>query len=655
MALAPRVEEKLKSVPDLPGAYIMRDAQGAVLYVGKARSLRKRLRQHFRENATPYGWSQQLYPKVEDIDYTVTQSEVEAFILEANLIKEHKPRYNIRLADDKSYPYLKLTDEVYPRLMILRDLPANARVRVPGRPGGRRFHDPHRHEVHGTGSGRIFGPYPDTSAMRRILQMVPKLFGLRDCRRNLDGTPNGKPCLNLHIGRCVGPCRGEQAVPRQQYEAIVQETVRFLEGKAADIARDLETQMREASAALDFECAAVLRDRIKAVGRVTQDQLMVANENRDQDVIGAAIQDDTALVAFLQVRAGRLVKQDQYPFAHAKDRSLAEVVDAFLTQHYARAALIPPEVLVCADVEDGDDWSDLLTETRGARVRVYRPQRGEKRRLMELAVKNAEVGLRAHLQSREARQKASRAALADLAQALGLPEPPARIECFDISTTQGRHSTGSQVVFTDGLPDKRHYRHYRMTQTEGKPDDYAMMAEMLTRRISRGLREDPHFLPLPDLILVDGGKGQLSTALEVLRANGLERIPVAGLAKQQEDVFVPGSSFPVDMTPHQQGHLLLQRVRDEAHRFAITHHRGLRDAQLTRSALEDIPGIGPERRRALLQAFESVQEIARSSVEQLAAVPGMDRRAAQAVLDALTAGPELMSDRDSGQEIGPEE
>lgn len=642
--------DKLKSVPDLPGAYTMRDAEGNVLYVGKARSLRKRLRQHFRENATPYGWSQQLYPRVDDIEYTVTASEVEAFILEANLIKEHKPRYNIRLADDKSYPYLKLTDEVYPRLMVLRDLPANARVRVPGRAGARRFHDPHRHEVHGTGSGRIFGPYPDTSAMRRIMQMVPKLFGLRDCRRNLDGTPNGKPCLNLHIGRCVGPCRGEEFVSREQYGAIVEQTVRFLEGKSAEIVRDLESQMHDASANLDFERAAILRDRIKAVGRVTQDQLMVANENRDQDVIGAAVQEDTALVAFLQVRAGRLVKQDQFPFAHAKDRSLSDVVDAFLTQHYARAAYIPPEILVCADVGDEEEWSALLSEARGSKVRVYRPQRGEKRRLMELAVKNAEIGLRAHLQSREARRQASAAALNDLAAALGLPEPPARIECFDISTTQGRHSTGSQVVFTDGLPDKRGYRHYRMTQTEGKPDDYAMMAEMLMRRLSRGLQEDPHFLPMPDLILVDGGKGQLSTALEVLRKAGVEHIPVAGLAKQEEEVFVPGRSFPVDMGDHQQGHLLLQRIRDEAHRFAITHHRGLRDAQITRSALEDIPGVGPERRRALLQAFASVQEIAHASVDQLAAVKGMDHRAAQAVLDALTAGPELMSERDGGEE-----
>ncbi len=640
MPVSEKIERKLSSVPDLPGAYLMKDAEGNILYVGKARSLRKRLRQHFRENAPNYGWTEQLYAHADDVEFTVTSSEVEAFILEANLIKEHKPRYNIRLADDKSYPYLKLTDEMYPRLMVLRDLPRDARVSFPGRGGGRRFHDPHQQKVHGTGSGQIFGPYPDASSMRRIMQIVPKLFKLRSCRRKLDGTENGKPCLNLHIGRCLGPCRGVEYVSREEYGEAVRLTARFLEGKSGEIVKDLETEMQVAAEGLDFESAARLRDRIKAIRRVTQDQVMVANENRDQDVLGVALSGETALVACLQVRSGRLVKQDQVPFGHAADRAGAEVLDAFLTQHYSRATYIPPEVLVGEDVEDMDEWAELLGEARGTKVRVYRPQRGEKRRLVELATKNAEIRLQAIEKSHAAQQQATQGALRDLADALGLPETPRRIECYDISTTQGRNSTGSQVVFTDGLPDKRSYRRYRII-ADGKPDDYAMMGEMLERRLRRGLSDDPKFLPMPDLILVDGGKGQLNKALEVLGDSGLGDTPVAGLAKQEEEVFLPGAPDPVDMSGHQSAHFLLQRVRDEAHRFAITHHRGLRDSQITRSVLDDVPGIGPERKRELLKAFPSVQEMTRASVEELAAVDGMDRSAAEKLLSALMAGPSL--------------
>jgi len=638
------LEKKLEGVPDLPGAYMMRDANGDIIYVGKARSLRKRLRQHFRKNPTHYGWTQQLYAATEDLDYVVTGSELEAFILEANLIKEHKPKYNIRLSDDKSYPYLKLTDEMYPRLMVLRDLPKDARVALAGGRNARRFHDPRRHEVHRGGSGRIFGPYPGSGSMRSVLQIIPKLFKLRSCRRKLDGTPNGVPCLNLHIGRCVGPCRGSQVVPAEEYQDIVRQTARFLDGKSGEIMADLQTRMEAAAGELDFERAAVLRDRLKAVGRVAEDQVVVANDNRDQDVVGVAVGPQQALVALLRVRGGRLLKQEQYVFGHVSERSAGEVIDAFLTQHYSRATDIPPEVLLCEDVREASVWGELLGEARGAKVTVFRPQRGEKRRLAELAAKNAQVGLAALENSHSARQQATQAALSDLADALALESPPRRIECFDISTTHGHNSTGSQVVFTDGLPDKRNYRRYRMIATEGKPDDYAMMAEMLVRRLRRGLAEDPKFTPLPDLILVDGGKGQLSTAVEVLEGAGLDNLPIAGLAKQEEQVFVPGESDPLDMSGHQTAHLLLRRVRDEAHRFAITHHRGLRDSQITKSVLDDIPGIGPVRRTALLKQFPSVQDIARASVDELAAVRGMTRKAAEELLQALTAAPKTTGD-----------
>jgi excinuclease ABC subunit C len=635
MAATEETLRKLETVPDMPGAYLFRDEDGKVIYVGKARSLRKRLRQHLRDNPTPYGWTEQLYARLTDFDYTVTRTELEAFILEASLIKEHRPRYNIRLSDDKSYPYLKLTDEMYPRLIVLRDLPRDAQVAVRGRPSQRRFHDPARHEVHGLAGGQLFGPYADARSMRRVMRLVPGLFGLRSCSRRLDGTPHGTPCLQFHIGRCQGPCRGLAVVTPAQYDRCVHQTADFLEGRLDGVAEDLEREMNAAAAELAFERAAKLRDQLRAVRRVTEDQVVVATENRDQDVVGVHIDEDRAMVVRFSVRAGRLVAQDQYPFAHVKGRTAGEVTDAFLTQHYARASHVPAEVLVSDLVADAEEWSELLSEARGSRVRVYRPERGDKRRLVELAVKNAGIAQQALARNKADQQRVAQAALGDLADVLDLKQPPRRIECFDISTTQGRDSTGSQVVFTDGLSDKKAYRSFRMRATEGKPDDYAMMAEMIRRRLQRALAGDERFLPLPDLILVDGGKGQLSTAGQVVSDAGLE-IPLAGLAKQQEEVFVPWWPDPLDMSPHQPAHFLLQRIRDEAHRFAIGHHRGLRDAAVTRSLLDEVPGIGPERKRALLATFPSVQALAHASVDEIASVKGMSRASATALLEHLT-------------------
>ncbi len=632
LPVRPQIAEKLPNVPDQPGAYLIKDAAGEVIYVGKARSLRKRLRAHFRDSAPRYGWTNQLYANAEDLDYVITRTELEALLLEASLIKEHKPRYNIRLSDDKSYPYLRLTEELYPRLMVLRDLPREARVAMPGPVGKRRFHDPKRHQVHGLGTGKLFGPYPDSRAMWRTMRLVSQLFGLRSCARKLDGTSNARPCLNFHIGRCAGPCRGLGFVSEPDYGEVVRQAASFLEGKSGQVARHLEAEMRLAAAALSFERAAKLRDKLKAVNRATEGQVMVANENRDQDVIAVAQGPETALVALFMVRAGRLVNQQQFELANVEGRKAPEVVDAFLIGHYSRSTHIPAEVLVPEEIEDQEAWGELLAEARGGPVRVYRPQRGQKRRLLELAAKNAASALASLTQRRAQERMSARATLQDLAEALGLTASPQRIECFDISTTQGRDSTGSQVVFTAGAPDKRNYRRYRMRATEGKPDDYAMMAEMVQRRVQRAAAGEEKFLPLPDLVLVDGGKGQLSTVLQTLRAEGNGDLAVAALAKQEEQVFVPGRAEPVDMTGHRAAQLLLQRIRDEAHRFAISHHRGLRDSQITKSALDEVPGIGPARRRALLSAFPSVQAMLRASVDELAAVPGMNRKVAEAMV-----------------------
>ncbi len=624
--------EKLKSTPTQPGVYLIKDGEGEVLYVGKAQALRPRLRQHFREDKKGSPWQQLMIQRAADFDFIVTRSDVEALILEANLIKEREPQFNIRLADDKSYPYIKLTDEKYPRLMLLRDLPKDAQP-ASGRALKRGYHDPKRHEVHTLHDGTVFGPYPNAKAMRRTMRLASQLFGIRSCRKKLDGEQVGRPCLNYHIHRCVGPCTGK--VSEEEYRQIVRQVELFLSGKSDEIVKELEDQMQQAAADQQFERAAILRDKLRAVRRVLEEQVIVSTKAREEDVIAAAVGEDRALVVLMAVRAGKLVSQQQYVFAHTAQRSKAEVIDAFLTQHYSRSGWAPKEVLVSADLPSAESWSQTLSELRGSKVQVRRPQRGEKRRLMELAARNAQINLLRIAEARGERRQAANAALADLAQMLALSEPPARIESYDISNIQGQHATGSMVTFTDGLSDKQSYRHFKMRQTADKPDDYAMMGEMLHRRLRRGAQGDEKFLPLPDLILVDGGKGQLGVAVEALQKTGMEGITVVALAKREEEVFLPDESEPVDVGPYPRAHFLLQRIRDEAHRFALQYHQGLRGKAMTRSVLDEIPGIGPRRRQELLKAFPSVRAISQASVDELAAVPAMNRRAAQAVIEHL--------------------
>lgn len=626
-----RIAEKLKTVPDEPGAYLMLDAQGRVIYVGKARSLRKRLQQWFRDVDKHTPWARRMIAEAADFDYIVTRTELEAFALEHSLIKERRPHFNIKLADDKSYPYLRLSDEPYPRLTVVRDLPPDAHVAIPGRYRQQRgLHDPKQHKVLSLREGRLFGPFPSATAMRRTMRVVQQLFGLRSCGRALTGEACGRPCLNYHIARCVGPCTG--TVTREEYAEICDEVALFLEGRSEQVVRRLREQMKQAAARLDFERAAQLRDRLQAVEKVTEAQLMVATEERDQDAIGVAIEDGRAVVVVLAVRRGRLLEKQQFTIADAEERTSAEVLAEFLGWHYQEAH-VPREVLLAEPVEDLEGWAEVLSAVRGPKVRVHAPQRGEKRRMVELATHNAELVLRRQAGSLE--EQRALEALEQLAEALGLEEPPERIECFDISTTQGRESTGAMVVFVNGMPEKSAYRRFRMRATEGKPDDFAMMAEMLERRLRRAAEGDEKFLPLPDLLVVDGGKGQLGVAVKALAAWEIDDVAPASLAKREEEVFVPGRATPLEMDEFPQAQALLQRMRDEAHRFAISHHRGVRDKRLTESVLEQAPGIGAARRRMLLESFGSIDALARASVEELAAVPGMTAKAAEAVHELL--------------------
>ena len=629
-----QLADKLKQVPPKPGVYTILDADGRIIYVGKARSLVARLRQHVRGDSDRIGgWAQVMQEKLADFDYIVTHTETEALILEATLIKQHKPRFNIRLRDDKSYPYLCLTTEKYPRLMVIRDLPSDAQVRIPGGGGKYRrgFHDPKRHQVYGFSAGEIFGPYPTASVMWRTRRMVSQLFGLRQCRRKLDGTAVAKPCLYYHLGHCVGPCTGQ--VSEEEYGAVVARVISFLDGKTKDMASAMESEMRQAADGLDFERAGLLRDKLRTIARLSEDQLVVANENREQDLFGVAAEDDRAVVKVLGVRGGRLSTQETYTLAHTGGRSLGEMVEAAMTLHYGAGNPAARHVLIPAPLENQDEWHEMLSEMRGGPVDVAVPQRGERRRLIELAQLNAATHLEALSRQGQRRAADAAAALGDLAAALELDGTPHRIECYDISNLQGDHAVGSMVVFADGLPENSSYRRFRVRTVIGQ-DDYAMLAEVVSRRLQAAISGDEKFLPLPDLIVVDGGKGQLNTVGGVLQTSAEDcDIALASLAKREEEVFVRGRAEPVDMSAYPRAQFLLQRIRDEAHRFAIRYHRGLRAKTMTRSQLDEVEGIGPRRRAELLRAFPSVQAMRNASVEELAALPSMNRRAAEAVHD----------------------
>ena len=650
------LEAKLQIVPHDPGVYIFKDEAGKPLYVGKAGDLRKRLQQHWRGDSLG-SWAEHMRDKARDLDYIVTRSETEALLLESNLIKQYKPPFNVRLMDDKSYPYLKFTDELYPRLLVVRDLPKDAQVKVPGGRGclRRGLHDPKRREVYRLGSGLVFGPYPNARVMWRTRDIVSQCFGLRHCRRVLDGTPNGRPCLNYHIKRCVGPCTGE--IPADEYGKLVAQAVLLLEGRSDEVVTQFQERMRQAAEDLEFERAAVFRDRIEAVTSASQDQLVNAAEERDQDVLGVAVEDDWATVDVFPVRQGRMLEPVHYHFTHVRGRTRAEILEAGMTRHYGECSVPPRYVLLPEALDEAAEWAQMLGELRAdmegrpSRVEVLVPQRGERRKLVQLAERNAAVNLARLLEERSRRRHENMAAVHDLAEALDLPEAPVRIECYDVSNLQGQEAVGSMVVFTDGLPDKRNYRRFRI-HISGQPNDYAMLAEMLTRRLQRGLEGHTKFVPLPDLIVMDGGKGQVSTAAKVLRELGVEHLALCGLAKREEEVFLPGRSEPVDMDDHPRGWFLLQRIRDEAHRFAISYHHGLRSKAVTKSQLDQVPGIGPTRRAALFRAFPSVQAMTDASVEELAAVEGMNFSAARKLQEFLMVEGYTDTERDVDAEGG---
>jgi excinuclease ABC subunit C len=610
------LREKLDALPTKPGVYLMKDASGAILYVGKAVNLRARVRSYFHTSAGHSPKIQRLVFEIAALDFIVTASELEALILESTLIKRHRPKYNVRLKDDKRYPYIKVTwQEGFPKVLIVRRMERDG--------------------------ARYFGPFTAAWAVQQTLQTLRRVFPYLTCNRIITGRDE-RACLYLDIGLCLGPCVG--AAEREEYRSMIDGLCRFLEGRSDEIVADLEARMKTAAEQWRFEEAALLRDQLTAIQRVIERQKIVSTAMADQDVIAFARADGDACVQVFFIRHGRLIGREYFVLDGTAEETDTEVVGSFVKQFYDEAAFVPPEILLPQDIDEALVIQQWLRSRRGNKVVLKVPRRGQKRELVEMAAENAAETLR-HLRAQwlvdEGKQAA---ALADLQENLNLETPPTRIECYDISTTHGTATTGSMVVFVKGVPRKSDYRRFKIRTVEGA-DDYASMGEMLRRRFCRiteppvdqrpGTKKSSWDL-LPDLLVVDGGKGQLNVALSVLDEFGLrDQVPVVGLAKKEEQVFVPDRPEPLEFPPASEGLFLMQRIRDEAHRFAVTYHRKLRRKQTVVSQLDGVPGIGPKRRSALLKHFGSLDAIRKASVEELAQVPSMTRKAAEQLKGSL--------------------
>lgn len=623
------VSEKLKSLPTQPGCYIYRDDSGSVLYVGKAINLKNRVRSYFQKGAKLGAKNERMVRKIIDLEWIVVDSELEALVLECNLIKEHRPPYNVVMRDDKSYPFIVITKEAFPRVLFTRN--------------------PRR------GSGKTFGPYTSAYAVRDTLNLLHRVFPLIPCGKSWSGKAEQKPCLYYHLKQCLGPCAG--LTTPTEYGQVVDQVKRFLEGKESKLLDDLRADMTKKSEALEFEKAAALRDRITAIEGVLEKQKVLSSETTDKDVIAVVKDDRGAAIQMMYIRGGRLIGQRHFILDGAKESSPSEAVGEFVKQYYTDIPEVPREVLLPVEILERQIVERWLRQRRGAAVSVEVPQGGEGLALVDLAAQNAEQALKSFSLEIEQKEAWAENALGQLMDALALPTIPLRIECYDISNIMGKAPVGSMVVCEGGEPAKKEYRRFKVKYQPESPDDFAMMNEVVMRRLRAHLDGDPKFAVLPDLIVIDGGKGQLSAALKARDKLGLQ-VPMVGLAKRHEILYLPVtgeetepealSQIPSRAAQAQAGRfrevvlpldspglVLLRRLRDEAHRFAITYHRKIRDKRLHGSVLDEVPGIGPKKRRLLLRTFGSIEGIRRASVEEIAAVPTLTLRQAETVQEFL--------------------
>jgi excinuclease ABC subunit C len=609
-----RIESQLKRVPTGPGVYIFRDDRGDVLYVGKAKSLRQRVRSYFQAGSSDTRQGiKRMASRVETIETIVTSSEVEALHLEQNLVKRHRPPFNVRLRDDKSFPYIAVTvEDDYPRVMFTRER--------------------HRRGV------VYFGPYANAKKVRETLDVLNRVFRYRPCEGPQPGRRSGIPCLDFHIERCHAPCVGY--ISKEDYRELIDQVIEFLSGEDRPIIRRLEAQMREAASEERFEDAARYRNRLAAIERLSERQAVERKSIGTIDVIGVAVSAEHAAVQLFPLREGRMVDRYAFHLENAAGEELGEVLEQFCLEYYGSARSIPPQILVPRGAGDTSALEEFLSERRGSRVEVRAPERGEKRRVQELAQQNAQLALESQTFVAESKRARRIEALEELREALNLEALPIRIECFDISNIQGQEVVGSMVVFEDAVAKKGHYRKFTVRGVDGQ-DDFASMREVISRRFTR-LAADPaskewneSFAATPNLVVVDGGKGQLSAALAAMHELDLPRVAVIALAKRIEEVFVPGRPVPIVLSPHSPGLQLLQRIRDEAHRFAITFHRQRRDAASRESMFDQLEGVGPARRRALLQHFGSAERVLEASEEELEGAPGLPAKTARSIYAQL--------------------
>jgi excinuclease ABC subunit C len=615
MTWSEKIETILVSLPDSPGCYLMKDENGKIIYVGKAINLKNRVRSYFQNSKDHSFKTRRLVDNIRDIEWIVVGSELEALILEMNLIKEHRPFYNIRLKDDKRYPYIKIHwQDDFPKVSVTRNMIEDG--------------------------SRYYGPYTSVWAVHQTLDILRKIFPYLTCAREITGK-DPRPCLYYDIHLCSGPCIG--AISKADYRQMIEDLAKFLEGKTDPVLKRLQVEMAQASDSLNYEKAAVVRDQIQAVDRVVERQKIISNDRKDSDVIAMARNNGEACVQIFFIRSGKLIGREYFILEGTEEEENKEILEEFIKQYYSQAAYVPNKVMLPQEVEEAmiiNEW--LNTKRGGEKVQISVPKRGQSKELVKMATENAAETLRAL----EIRWKADidrqRDALGEIQQALGMSEPPNRIECYDISNTQGTSSVGSMVVFEQGIPNKKLYRRFNIRTVTG-PDDFASMREVLNRRFSNyfseneakespGYKPDLAFSILPDLLIVDGGKGQLRQAIEILEETGLTgRFTIVGLAKQEEELFLPNRSESVRLDDHSQGYYLIQRIRDEAHRFAITAHRNKRGKIGLASRLDSIPGIGPARRKELINRFGSIQGILEAPAEEIAKIKGISIEKANAI------------------------
>ncbi len=608
----------LDNLPLKPGCYIYKNTSGDVIYVGKALILRHRIRQYFKDSERLDFKTRQLVKNIADIEWIVVGSELEALILEMNLIKQHRPRYNIRLKDDKRYPYIKVHwADPFPKVTVTRQMVQDG--------------------------SRYFGPYTSVWAVHETLNVVRRIFPYLTCDRVITGH-DAHPCLYYDIKLCSGPCIG--AINQADYRQSIDDLCKFLEGHTEPIVARLKAEMDVASDHLEYEKAATFRDQVSAIERVMEKQKVISPEQKDSDVIAMARSEREACVQIFFIRSGKLIGREYFILEGTEDEPDHEILAQFITQFYNEAANVPCQMLLPNEIEEAKIIQQWLSSSRGCdKVELTVPHQGSQKELVQMATENAVETLRALKSQWAADTNKQSEALTELQDALQMPSPPNRIECYDISNTQGIASVGSMVVFEQGVPAKKMYRHFNIRTVVG-PDDFASMEEVLTRRFKRwqaiqeqkevGAKIDESFARLPDFLIVDGGKGQMGRAVKVLEDfNLMGKFPVAGLAKQEEDLFIPGRDLPLELSKHSAGFYLLQRIRDEAHRFAITAHRKTRTREGLASQLEKVKGIGPGRRKLLLQRFGSIERIIAATVEELTDVPGITPELAQELKNQL--------------------